>query len=126
MLCEHCHQKMVKKRSLWNLLEAETHHLCEACYQRYPMLPSYEVVPIEQGVMHLFTMITKMYPVVPHAYQSFLKSYYDLHQKTLKKTTLLIFDVLDDDILVDLDHILFGDLMVVRLYENINRKGEKL
>lgn len=126
MLCEHCHQKIIKKRSLWNLLEVETHHLCESCYQRYPMLPSYEVIPIEQGVMHLFTMITRSYPVQPHAYQSFLKSYYDLHQKTLKKTTLLIFDVLDDDILFDLDHILFGDLMVVRLYENIKRKGEKL
>ena len=126
MLCEHCRKKIIKRRNLYNLLEKECHHLCESCYQRYPLLPSYEVIPIDSGVIHLFTMIKKVYPVKPSCYQSFLKSYYDLHQKTLKKTTLLIFDVIDDDILVDLDHILFGDLMVVRLYENINRKGEKL
>lgn len=126
MLCEHCHQKIVTKRSLWNLFEPEIHHLCEACYARYPLLPSYEVIPIEQGVMHLFTMITKVYPVEPHAYQSFYSSYYQMHLKRLRETTLLIFDSLSDEFMLLIDHLLFGDLMVVRLYENINRKGEKL
>lgn len=126
MLCEHCRKKIIKRRNLYNLLETESHHLCESCYQRYPLLPSYEVIPIDSGVIHLFTMIKKSYPVKPSCYQSFLKSYYDLHQKSMKDLPLLIFDYMDEDVFDILDHMSFGDLMIVRHYENIIRKGEKL
>lgn len=126
MLCEHCHKKIVTKRHLWNLFSKEIHHLCEVCYQRYPLLPSYEVIPIESGEMHLFTMISKSYPVEPHCYQSFYQGYYDLFMKRFKENILLIFDSISESLMQDLDHLSFGNLMVVRLYENSHDKGEKL
>lgn len=126
MLCEHCHKKIIQKRSLWNLFEPETHHLCETCYQRYPLLPSYEVIPIQLGEAHLFTLITKSYPVEPHAYQSFLKSYYDMYLIRFRNSTLLVFDSISEVLWQDLDHLSFGNLMIIRLYENSHDKGEKL
>lgn len=126
MLCEHCHKKIVTKRHLWNLFSKEIFHLCEVCYQRYPLLPSYEVIPIDSGEMHLFTMITKSYPVEAHCYQSFYKGYYLLFMKQFNQCTLIICDRISNELMEELDHLSFGNLMVVRLYENSHDKGEKL
>lgn len=126
MLCEHCLKKMIPKRSLWNLFEPEIHHLCEMCYQMYPLLPTHEVVPIEGGHADVFTLIAKPYPVTPIAYQSFYQSYYVLHQTYFKDYILLIFDVIKDEMWQFIDHLSFGNLMIVRLYENSHDKGEEL
>jgi hypothetical protein len=44
----------------------------------------------------------------------------------MKDLPLLIFDYMDEDVFDMIDHMSFGDLMIVRHYENIIRKGEKL
>ena len=126
MLCLHCQRRMIPKRTLWNLFEPEIHHLCEKCYQTYPLLPSHEVIPIEGGTAEVFTLISKPYPVSPIAYQSFLVSYYRLHRMHFKPNVLLIFDEISEDIWHLLDHLSFGNLMIVRLYENSHDKGEEL
>jgi hypothetical protein len=125
MLCEHCRKKIIIKRHLWNLFEPHVHHLCEQCYARYPLLPTYETIPIEGGIMHLYTLISKPYPVEPKAYQSFLGSYIVMVQKRYPKHTLFLFDSISSSLFDMLDHVSFGDLVVVRLYENSHDKGEK-
>ncbi len=125
MLCEHCHRKIITKRHLWNLFEPEIHHLCDVCYARYPLLPTLEVMPIEGGVMHLFTLIDASYPVDPIAYQSFVGPYIMMALTRYQGHTLIIFDRISTSVFDLLDHLSFGDLVVVRLYENSHDKGEK-
>ncbi len=126
MLCEHCQKRIIPKRTLWNLFEPEIHHLCEMCYQTYPLLPTHEVIPVEGGRADVFTLISKPYPVTPMAYQSFFMSYYQMHEIYYKHHVLLIFDAISDDVWHLLDHLSFGNLMIVRLYENSHDKGEEL
>lgn len=125
MLCEHCQKKIITKRHLWNLFQPEIHHICERCYARYPLLPLYETIPIQQGILHLYTLIATSYPVEPFAYQSFLGPYYMMFLSRYSKHTLLLFDSLTSTLFDLLDHLSFGDLVVVRLYENSHDKGEK-
>jgi len=76
--------------------------------------------------MDLYTLIIKKYPVDPICYQSFLVTYYEVYLKLKTRSTLLIFDTIHQDLFNLLDHLSFGDLMVVRIYENMHEKGEKL
>jgi hypothetical protein len=39
--------------------------------------------------------------------------------------TLIIFDRISESVFDILDHLSFGDLVIVRLYENSHDKGEK-
>lgn len=125
MLCKVCMKKVRTRRSFHRLFEPEIHHICESCYQKYPLLPRYEVIPIEQSVMHLHVMSKRKYPHDPLAYMSFVSSYVKLHQKHHPHEILIMLDLLDDSILTLLDTLKLGNLFVVTLYENIEEKGEK-
>jgi len=118
MLCRICHQIVYVERTLFNLFEKETHAICERCYQRYPLLPTYHVIPIEGGQLYYHVMISRNRNHIPEAYMSFIKPYYVMFMKHFMKDTLLIFDTIEEQTIALLDHLKFGNLYVVTLYEN--------
>ncbi len=126
MLCEVCRKRVSTSKNIFNLFLPETHHICEFCYQRYPLLMTLEVFPIEEGILIQHLLSRRYYPVKPIAYMSFLKPYYMDFLKHHQGKILIIFDILDEHNLVLLDSLKFGDIYFVSLYENIERKGEKL
>jgi hypothetical protein len=85
-----------------------------------------DVFPIEKGVLIQHLLSTKFYTINPIAFMSFLKPYYIDFIKHHIGKTLVIFDILDDHTLEILDSLKFGDIYFVSLYENIEKKGEKL
>lgn len=120
MLCEHCGKKVKTKRNIFNLFEPETHHLCETCYQKFPLIMNYQVIPIEYGQMHHYIMNA---PIAnPIAYMSFLKPYYQHFTLQNNNCVFLYFDEISDQDSLILDHLKLGDLYVVSLYENIEKK----
>ena len=126
MLCEICKKRVTSNKNIFNLFQVETHHICEYCYQRYPLLTRFEVIPIEKGLLHFYLLSSRYYKVTPTAFMSFLKPYYMDFLKHHQGKVLLIFDILDHNTLVLLDSLKFGDIYIVSLYENIEGKGEKL
>jgi hypothetical protein len=121
MLCECCNKKIVKKRTFKNLFEIETHHICEYCYSKFPIIPRVQVVPIEEGEI-LWYNLMKGYTQHPLAYMSFLKSYYVMYQKHYQDYLFMYFDHMHTELLNELDSLKLGNIFLVSLYENIDKK----
>lgn len=119
MLCRICLKKVRTKRNLYNLFEPEIHHICESCYRQYPLLPRFDVIPIEGYVMRYHLMIERYQKLDPMAYMSFVQGYIRLFLKNNKCDILLLFDLMDSNLLSLLDSLKLGNLFVVTLYENI-------
>jgi len=126
MQCEVCRKKVKTNKNIFNLFNPETHHICEYCYQRYPLLMRFQVLPIEEGVLTHHLLSSRFYSINPIAFMSFLKPYYIDYIKHHKDKLFALFDILDDHTLAMLDSLKFGDIYFVSLYENIEKKGEKL
>lgn len=118
MLCNLCQKRFYDQKTFKNLFSFETHFICESCYQRYPLLERYQVIPIEGGIMHYHLLIERYRKLNFEAYMSFLKPYYLHFLKIKEKHIFLYFDVFDDTIMETLDLLKLGDLYVVALYEN--------
>ncbi len=126
MQCEVCRKKVRTNKNIFNLFSVETHHICEYCYQRYPLLMRLDVLPIEEGVLIQHLLSSRYYSIHPTAFMSFLKPYYMDFIKHHQGKTFILFDILDNHTLAMLDSLRFGDIYFVSLYENIEKKGEKL
>ncbi|HBG32412.1 MAG TPA: hypothetical protein DEG42_03980 [Acholeplasmataceae bacterium] len=120
MLCELCGKKVKTKKSIFNLFEPEIHHLCEMCYRKYPLNMKYQVIPIEHGQIHHYLMNAPIISSI--AYMSFLKPYYQDYLLRYKNCIFLYFDEISDQDLIMMDYLKLGDLYVVSLYENIEKK----
>lgn len=123
MLCELCHQKVKSRKNIFNLFEPEVHHICESCYDKYPLMMRYLTIPIEDGQIHHHFMDAPIYN--PKAYMSFLKPYFIQYLLQFKNCVFLYFDEIFDLDMQLMDSLKLGDIYVVSLYENIE-KGEKL
>ena len=126
MLCQVCRKKVRTDKNIFNLFSPETHHICEYCCQKYPLLLRIDVLPIEEGILLVHLLSSRHYSLNPIAFMSFLKPYYIDFLKHHQGKVLLVFDILDDNTLALLDSLKFGDIYFVTLYENIEGKGEKL
>lgn len=119
MLCRICSKKVRTKRNLMNIYDAEIHHICEKCYEKHPLLPRFSVIPIEGYVMHYHVMSTRFTNLDVMAFMSFYQRYIILYLQQYRDHVLLLFDIVDSEILTMLDSLKLGNLMVVTLYENI-------
>ena len=121
MLCECCFKKIIPKRTIFNLFEIETHHICELCYMKQPMIPHYQVVPIEQGKIMWYNLC-KEEVIYPVAYMSFLKTYVLTFMTYHKKDIFLYTDQLTESLLNILDSLKLGNVFLVSLCEKIDKK----
>ncbi|MBE0700801.1 MAG: hypothetical protein IH571_03850 [Acholeplasmataceae bacterium] len=119
MHCEICHQKVKTKRHFGNLFSCEIHHICEYCFMQYPIIPRYQVIPIQGGLLHHHTLLRCQKHESPRAYMSFLGPYYLDFIKNHQGKTFLYYDELNEMDVYQLDLLELGDLVVLSLYENI-------
>lgn len=122
MLCEVCKKKIRTQLNIFNIFQTEKHHICERCFQKYPLLPGYQTIPIDQGMIDHYYLISKNRDVSPISYMSFLKVYYVHYLKHHKQQMILYFDVLSDQLYEILDSLKLGDIYLVTLYDNIKKK----
>ena len=121
MLCECCNKKIIPKRTILNLFKLETHHICELCYMKQPMIPSYQIIPIEEGSISWYNLC-KEEVVNPIAYMSFMKSYIISFMAYHKHDIFLYTDHLTESLLYILDSLKLGNIFLVSLCENIEKK----
>lgn len=119
MICEICHQVIVKRHTIKTLYQKEMHHICDGCYQKYPLLIKQTVFPIEEGRVYWSSMIHSNDPVSSKAYMSFMKPFYLDYVNHHKNSIYLHFDRLSDTILSILDSLRLGDIYLLTLHENI-------
>jgi hypothetical protein len=119
MLCRICLKKVRTKRHLLNLFHPEIHHICESCYGKYPLLPRFEVIPIEGYIMRYHVMSTRNTHIDPISYMSFDQQYIRMFLLQHAHDICLLFDMMDSNMLSLLDSLKLGNLYVVTLYENI-------
>ncbi|MDX9691214.1 MAG: hypothetical protein RBT45_02095 [Acholeplasmataceae bacterium] len=88
---------------------------------KYPMIPVFQVIPIEEGEI-LWYNLMKEKVTHPMGYMSFLKSYYVMFMKHYMSYLFIYIDMIDLDFLNMLDSLKLGNIFLVSLYENIDKK----
>lgn len=121
MLCECCHQKIIKNRTIHQLFTREIHHICELCYQKNQLIPSIHVLPIEEYEIVWYNIL-KEATSFPLAYMSFLKRFYQIYLSQYNDHLILYFDYLSDELHYTLDYLKLGNIFLLTLYENIEKK----
>ena len=122
MICEICKKIIVKRHTIHTLFQKEMHHICEYCYQKYPLLIKQSVFPIQEGNVYWSSMIHTNEKLSPMAYMSFMKPFYVDYVKHHKHSIYLHFDQLSDTILSILDSLRLGDIYLLTLHENIDEE----
>lgn len=122
MICEICGKAIVKRHTLLTLYQKDTHHICEYCYLKYPLLIKQAVFPIREGKVYWTSMIHTDESISPYAHMSFMKPFYIDFVKHHHKCIYLHFDELSDKILTILDTLKLGDIYLLTLHENIKEE----
>jgi len=123
MLCECCKQKIITIRTFKNLFNIETHHICERCYMKTPIHFSYQVIPIEEGEVLWYNLLKERVDY-PLGYMSFIKSYVWMFMNLYRSYIFIYVDEASNYLFDLLDSLKLGDIFLVSLYENIDKKGE--
>ncbi len=122
MLCEICKQEIVKRHTIHTLFRKDIHHICEYCYQQYPLLIKHSVLPIENGRLFWTSMIKTHDYVSSVAYMSFMKPFYITFLNHHQSCIYLYFDRLTTRIFTILDSMKLGDIYLLTLHENIDEE----
>ncbi len=119
MLCEICKKEIVKRHTIHSLFKVEKHHICEFCFNKYPLMMKTSVIPIEKGQILWTSMIKTKDTISPIAHMSFMKPFYISFMRRSDKCIFLHFDQLKHKILTILDSLELGDIYLLTLHENI-------
>lgn len=123
MICELCLKKVKTKKNINNLFSLETHHICELCYDQYPLNIRSQVIPIEEGVINYQLLLADHVTKDGLAYASFLKPFYLSYLEMFRKDVIIYVDEIDEKLFIILDSLKLGNIYLLALYENIE-KGE--
>lgn len=122
MICEICRKKITSRKHLFNIFKVNTHHICEYCYQKYPIIAKESVIPIKGGVMIWQSLIKTFDEISPLAHMSFYKPFVINYVTNYKKCIMLINDYLDEEQMDLLDELMLGDIYLLTLYDKIKKK----
>ncbi|MFA6800801.1 MAG: hypothetical protein WCR19_01680 [Acholeplasmataceae bacterium] len=119
MICEICKLKIKTKKTLFNLFDEETHHICEACFMKYPLYVQYQVIPLDYGLIHWYSLLRTKDDISGLAYMSFLKPFYLDYVKNVNDSIFLYFDKINDRIMTILQSLEYYNIYLVTLYDEI-------
>lgn len=119
MFCEICRKKISVRKHLFNIFKIDTHHICELCYQKYPLIPKRSIIPIKGGVIIWQSLIQTSDDISPLAHMSFYKPYIIDFILNFHSHVLLIDDYLHADLMNIYDIFEFGDIYFITLYDKI-------
>jgi hypothetical protein len=119
MFCEICRKKISSRKHLFNIFKINTHHICELCYQKYPLIPKRSMIPIKGGVIIWQSLLQTNDEISPLAHMSFYKPYIIDYLMNFRSHILIINDDLNDDLMSLYDIVEFGDIYFLTLYDKI-------
>lgn len=122
MFCEICNKKITTRRNLFNIFKIERHHICEYCYQKYPLIIKRSMIPIDGGEVIWLSLIQTSEHISPLAHMSFYKPFYIEYLRQYKNQIILIFDKISEDWFTLFDKMKLGDIYLLTLYDNIEKK----
>lgn len=122
MYCQVCFKKISSRRHVFNLFKRETHHICERCYLKYPLIPKRSIIPIQNGIVLWQSMIQTSDWVSPIAHMSFYKPYFIDYLKHYPEYIFLIEDLVEENFIKVLDLIRLGNIYLLTLYGKIKIK----
>ncbi len=122
MFCEICKKKITYRKHLFNLFQIERHHICEYCYEKYPLIIRSSVIPIDGGEVTWLSLIQTSEDISPLAHMSFYKPFMIEYLTYHKDSVLLMFDQISEDWFILFDKIALGDIYLLTLYDNIEKK----
>lgn len=123
MLCESCRKKIIPMRTFKNIFSMETHHICERCYMKVPIHSTHQVIPIEEGEILWYNLLKERVDY-PLGYMSFIKSYIWMFMNLYPSYLFIYVDEVSMKLFDLLDSLKLGNIFLVSLYENIDKKGE--
>lgn len=104
MQCRICRQVIHKKRNYRNLFEFENPGVCIHCFKQHMNYFPYLVVPIDQGVLHIFELLnidTKYPDAFINYFRPYYRAYFNLNMtvdavyiETLTTKTIELFDLM--------------------------------
>ena len=122
MFCEICKKEIVLRHTIHTLFKRETHHICNDCFEQYPLIIKTSIFPIEEGQVRWTSMIKTNDDISGYAHMSFMKPFYLAYMKYHRKDIYLHFDRLTDKILSILDSLKLGDIYLLTLHQNIEEE----
>lgn len=91
MKCIICKKNFNFKKTFKNFLDNDNEQVCDDCYNKYPIKISFDVLPVNQHMVHIFSLFPKKYRVPE---QAFIKEYSRLfdyvYQKNNKEVILML------------------------------------
>lgn len=122
MFCEICKNKITTRRSIFNIFKIERHHICEYCYQKYPLIIRKSFIPIDGGEVIWLSLIQTSEHVSPLAHMSFYKPMMINYLRHHKDALLVMVDKITEDWFTLFDKMKLGDIYLLTLYDNIEKK----
>ena len=110
MFCEICKKKITQRRHLFNIFKRSTHHICELCYQKYPLLPRRSTIPIGGGVLIWNSLIQTSDEISSLAHMSFYKPYIIDYILNYNSNILILADHFDYKMMEIYDNLKLGDI----------------
>ena len=101
MWCYVCDKKFYIKRTFLSLFDSKTKFICDNCYNKNPIIPKINLIPIDNGEVIIVSLIDTIYPVdmrpyayeINQVYKHFLSLYKDYHILILDYLSLTYFNL---------------------------------
>lgn len=125
MKCLICQEKIVIKRTLWNLFQDDYFQICNNCFIKYPVNSKLKVYPIENYLIyHIDLNVNNI--IEPLAYQNFIGPILVKIKKLNKDVIVIYQDEFTFELYKLLDNLRLGNIYLLTLKENTDNKGEEL
>jgi hypothetical protein len=124
MYCEICKRKISVRKHLFNIFKRQTHHICEMCYDQYPLIIKRSRIYFDGGEVIWQSLIQTYEDISPLAHMSFYKPFIIDYINHYKTYILWIDDRFEEEKIDIFEKLKLGDIYLITLYDNIEKKGD--
>lgn len=118
MKCLICNNEIVIKRNWETLFSKQKHLVCDKCYKKYPIKITYQVIPVQNKLVQIYSLFSKKYSFDRHAYSCEMGRLIKYILKRINKNDIFLYTKNIEDIYDDLEIIsLLGkDIFIVSMF----------
>lgn len=111
MKCNVCKKSYGYTRNFKNFFNKYRPSVCRYCFKRNMNYYPYFVIPIQQGLLHIFELLTEE-PKPLDLYIDYFAKYYKAYFKTDRSVDVIYVDVLTSGFIELLDELEVGHLII--------------
>lgn len=113
MKCLKCNELIIPIITFKNIFKKNYQLLCNKCEKELVFGYYKEIIPIKSGKLHHYFLKYQKKDIDPPIDQFLLEPIY--HEALKKRIPVFYFDLLDDDIYIILDNLIWGDLFIITI-----------